>query len=156
MNIRRANRNDLAEILKIAAANVRASQWPEAEYTQAIENVASRRMVLVAEAEGAGVVGFIVSHCVDKDWEIENIAVTPERQRKGIGQALMRVFMEIAKLNGAEHIFLEVRQSNSTARILYERCGFLHAGERKSYYRNPPEDAVLYRYLCSSELLENR
>jgi ribosomal-protein-alanine N-acetyltransferase len=156
MNIRRASRNDLASIVAIATANASASQWPEAEYVQAIENVAARRMVLVAESQGPGILGFIVAHLAGEEWEIENIAVTPERQRNGVGQALMRVFMEIARLHGAEVIFLEVRRSNSSARILYERCGFQVAGERKSYYRNPAEDAVLYRYLCSSELLEKR
>jgi ribosomal-protein-alanine N-acetyltransferase len=98
----------------------------------------------------------MVARTLEGEWELENIAVTPERQRKGVGQALMRVLMEIAKLHGADVIFLEVRESNSHARILYERCGFQQSGERKSYYRNPPENAVLYRYLCNPEPLENR
>jgi ribosomal-protein-alanine N-acetyltransferase len=98
----------------------------------------------------------VVARTLQHQWELENMALLPERQRKGVGQALMRVLLDVAHHHGAEAIFLEVRQSNSHARILYERCGFQPSGERKQYYSNPPEDAVLYRYLCKSELLENR
>jgi ribosomal-protein-alanine N-acetyltransferase len=42
-------------------------------------------------------------------------------------------------------VFLEVRESNSAARTLYEKAGFEATGLRKSYYANPVEDAVLYR-----------
>ena len=38
---------------------------------------------------------------------------------------------------------LEVRKSNAPARALYERFGFETLGERKSYYINPREDAVI-------------
>jgi ribosomal-protein-alanine N-acetyltransferase len=155
MNIRRAIRSDVPAILSIAKANPATSQWPEAEYVQALENIAARRVVMVAQAE-TEVIGFVVARTLEHEWELENIAVLPERQRKGVGQALMRVLLDVAHHHGAEAIFLEVRQSNSHARILYERCGFQRSGERKQYYSNPPEDAVLYRYLCNSELLENR
>lgn len=154
MNIRRATRNDVSSILSIAALNPSAAQWPEAEYIQALENVAARRVVFVAVSDAA-VIGFVVARTLENEWELENIAVTPERQRKGVGQALMRVLLDVASHNGAEVIFLEVRESNSHARILYERCGFRRSGSRKSYYSCPEEDAVLYRYLCNPELLEN-
>ena len=38
---------------------------------------------------------------------------------------------------------LEVRKSNAPARALYERFGFKALGERKNYYINPREDAVI-------------
>jgi len=42
-------------------------------------------------------------------------------------------------------VFLEVRASNLAARKLYERVGFIEAGSRPRYYRDPAEDAVVYR-----------
>ena len=42
-------------------------------------------------------------------------------------------------------IWLEVRESNHPARRFYEKHSFLEAGRRRAYYRNPEEDAVLYR-----------
>ncbi len=38
---------------------------------------------------------------------------------------------------------LEVRESNEAARALYGGLGFRHVGTRRSYYRQPPEDAVV-------------
>jgi ribosomal-protein-alanine N-acetyltransferase len=43
-------------------------------------------------------------------------------------------------------VFLEVRESNAAARCFYEKAGFVQTGRRKSYYTDPAEDAVLYRY----------
>ena len=48
MYIRRAIRSDVPAILRIAKANPATSQWPEAEYVQALENIAARRVVMVA------------------------------------------------------------------------------------------------------------
>ncbi len=36
-------------------------------------------------------------------------------------------------------IFLEVRESNQSARRLYSTLGFEETGLRKSYYSNPPD-----------------
>ena len=155
MKIRRASRADLPAIVEIEQQCPTIAHWPEEEYTQAIENIAARRTVLVAEHDGQ-VLGFAVAKVVDHEWELENIAVLPERQKKGTGQALLRVLIDVARIHSAEAIHLEVRESNSHARILYERCGFQQTGERKGYYSNPEESAVLYRYLCNPESLENR
>jgi ribosomal-protein-alanine N-acetyltransferase len=155
MNIRRAVRTDIPAILSIANQNIMAAQWRAQEYEQALENVAARRLVLVAAAD-SNVVGFLVARAIDSEWELENIAVTPERHRKGVGQALLWALIDIARHHAGEAIFLEVRESNSAARTLYERCGFQASGTRPGYYSAPVEDAALYRFLCSSESLENR
>jgi [ribosomal protein S18]-alanine N-acetyltransferase len=154
VTVRRARREDIAAIFAIAEQNPTSAHWPESEYVQALENIAARRVMLVAET-GGEVVGFVVARMMDREWELENIAVTLGRQRKGIGQVLMHVLIDVARHNEAEFIFLEVRDSNSHARVLYERCGFQQTGTRPSYYANPPEDAVLYRFLCNPETLKN-
>jgi ribosomal-protein-alanine N-acetyltransferase len=153
VKVRRAHREDIPAILAIAEQNPSSAHWREPEYIQALENVAARRLLLVAETEGQ-VAGFLMARIVNQDWELENIAVAIGRQHRGIGQILMHVLIDAAKHNQAEAIFLEVRESNSYARVLYERCGFQQTGRRPSYYSNPQEDAVLYRFLCNSEALK--
>lgn len=155
MKIRRATRDDLQAIQDIDQLCPAAAHWREADYVQALENVAVRRVVLVAEHNGQ-VVGFVIARMVDREWELENVAVNPGNQRKGIGQALLRILTDVAANSGAEAIYLEVRESNSGARILYEHCGFQQTGRRKNYYSAPGEDAVLYRFLCNSEFRKNR
>ena len=42
-----------------------------------------------------------------------------------------------------ESVFLEVRESNVPARNLYHSYGFSEIGERKNYYRDPIENAII-------------
>ena len=119
----------------------------------------SQRVVLVAEdvsqtppeiTSGAHRVhAFLVARRVDKEWELENIAVDEKSRRLGVGSQLLRDFIELARSKNANAIFLEVRQSNQGARALYNKFGFVDVGTRKSYYSNPPEDAALYRLSLS-------
>ncbi len=154
VTIRRGQRADVPHIIALAGQNPSAAHWPAAEYEQALENVAARRVLLVAESAGQ-LLGFVVARMVGREWELENIAVTPERHKKGIGQVLMQVLIDVARHQDAEVIFLEVRESNSSARTLYERCGFQQTGNRKAYYSAPDEDAILYRFWCTPESLKN-
>jgi ribosomal-protein-alanine N-acetyltransferase len=154
VTVRRARRTDVAAIHAIAEQSSTSAHWPESEYTQALENIAARRIILVAEIAGE-LVGFVVGRMVDREWELENIAVSVGRQRKGIGQVLMHVLIDVAKHNDAEVIYLEVRESNSHARVLYERCGFQLSGTRPDYYSNPQEPAILYRFQCKPATLKN-
>ena len=46
---------------------------------------------------------------------------------------------------GVRMAFLEVRESNSAARKLYDSRGFREIGRRRNYYRRPVEDALVMR-----------
>ena len=70
--------------------------------------------------------------------EILNVAVDPGFRGQGVATAL------IESLQAAQ-VFLEVRESNTTAIGLYRRIGFEEAGKRKEYYDNPTEDAIVMR-----------
>jgi ribosomal-protein-alanine N-acetyltransferase len=154
VTVRRARREDVPAIHAIAEQNPTSAHWPESEYVQALENIAARRVMYVAETAGQ-VAGFVVARMVDREWELENIAVALGRQHKGIGQILMHVLIDVARHSEAEAIYLEVRESNAFARVLYERCGFKLTGKRPEYYSNPLESAALYRFWCKPESLEN-
>jgi ribosomal-protein-alanine N-acetyltransferase len=50
----------------------------------------------------------------------------------------------------AESIWLEVRESNRTARNLYEKLGFAPVGKRRKYYSDNEEDAMVMSLALSS------
>jgi len=52
----------------------------------------------------------------------------------------------MVRAEGAESIFLEVRESNLAARSFYQDSAFVESGRRKGYYSDPQEDAVVYRF----------
>ncbi len=88
---------------------------------------------------------FLVGRVVEREWEIENIVVAGSRRRQSLGKQLLEEFLRISKGEGARAVFLEVRESNLAARRLYENSGFAENGRRQRYYKDPVEDAILYR-----------
>jgi len=77
---------------------------------------------------------------------INNIAVLPDVRRAGVATALLDHVLTYGAALGARRATLEVRRSNESARLLYERFGFTVAGVRRAYYTKPVEDAlVLWR-----------
>jgi ribosomal-protein-alanine acetyltransferase len=99
--------------------------------------------VLLAEQAGQ-LCGFLCAHAVAGEWEIENMAVAADFLRRGIGSELLGDLIRRARIESASTILLEVRKSNLPARRLYEKHGFCEVGRRGTYYRDPPEDAILY------------
>jgi ribosomal-protein-alanine N-acetyltransferase len=91
------------------------------------------------------VLAFLIAHRVDAEWELENIVVAATARRCGVGTRLLGEFIAHARAERGSGIFLEVRQSNQGARALYRKAGFKETGLRKSYYSDPPEDAILCR-----------
>ncbi len=89
-------------------------------------------------------VGYVVtSHIVD-ELHIQTVAVAATHRRRGLARAML---LDLIQRQGREKIrwvHLEVRDSNTAARRLYESLGFKAVGRRRGYYRNPAEDGVLY------------
>jgi len=79
----------------------------------------------------------------EKEIEIYNLAVKSEFQGFSIGSGLLSKILDEALTTERLKIFLEVRQSNAKALEFYRKHGFQVIGERRNFYRNPSEDAVL-------------
>ena len=93
--------------------------------------------------ESGEIIGYIGMNFVLDEGYIYNVAVAENHRKKGIGSALIRTLVTYAKKNSFSFLTLEVRESNIAARSLYEHFGFIKVGERKSYYFDPVENAVL-------------
>lgn len=96
-----------------------------------------------AAEENGELLGFCILHRMCDEGEIFNVAVSPEKRRLGIGDALISDAMYSAGRMGIKRLFLEVRRSNEAARNLYTKHGFAVCGVRKNYYDAPKEDAIL-------------
>jgi ribosomal-protein-alanine N-acetyltransferase len=152
VKIRAATSADIPGIIALARASDTAAQWTDRQYHELLSE-ARLVLVVLSETEDAShapsevlLIGFLVARRVDREWELENIVVAESAQRKGIGTALMNALFNAASEPDSEAVFLEVRESNKGARALYERSGFESVGRRKSYYAQPLEDAILYRF----------
>ncbi len=98
---------------------------------------------LIAEDAKGAPLGYLLGLSLSGEGELLRIAVLEAARGRGVGRAILHSFLDILKENGAEACFLEVRKSNEAAIALYRGSGFLPVGERKNYYKNPTEDALL-------------
>ena len=89
-----------------------------------------------AAFEGGQIIGqYLLLHTRPFTAEVVNIAVTPDRQRQGVGTALLQHAIRSAREAGFR--ILEIGTGNSgTGQIaLYERCGFVRCGVERDYFR---------------------
>jgi [ribosomal protein S18]-alanine N-acetyltransferase len=150
-------------IIDLERSCASAAHWSLQQYREMLEpgNGDPQRVVLVSdespeelslpgqEINPARLLGFLVARHVSPEWELENIVVATAAHRTGLGTLLLHALLSAARATNSESVFLEVRESNTAARSLYERVGFRMSGQRKSYYANPREDAILYRLSLS-------
>ena len=90
--------------------------------------------------------GYVCSYYVLDEDNILTIAVGENYRRIGVGQALISALIDECKSREIKNIYLEVRYSNTSAILLYEKMGFVKCGLRKDYYIDPKEDGILYNY----------
>jgi ribosomal-protein-alanine N-acetyltransferase len=128
-----------------------AAHWSRQQYeVLIIATSADRRSEHVAwiaeeESMASGVLAFLVAHRIDTEWELENIAVAAAVRRRGVGARLLSEFIAHARAERGSEIFLEVRESNQSARAFYRKAGFEETGLRKGYYSSPAENAIVCR-----------
>ena len=115
--------------------------WSEQMLQDHLDNQCAA--ALVARGEDGTVLGYGGLLVVLDEGYITNIAVRPEYRRQGIAADILKVFENFARGNRLAFLTLEVRASNTAARALYEKLGYVQAGARRNYYEHPREDAII-------------
>jgi ribosomal-protein-alanine N-acetyltransferase len=132
--IRRGGAGDLAAVAAIQAASPGAAQWKPADYLA---------YHLLVAAGATGVVGFVVARPVaDGEFEVLNLAVSPEFRRQGVARELLAALFEQC----IGDFYLEVRESNQAAQMCYKSLGFQVVTRRPDYYESPNEPAIVMKF----------
>lgn len=84
-------------------------------------------------------IGFLAVQENNFEAEVLQIAVKGAYQGQGISSTLF------AQLPTDKEIFLEVRKSNQRAQAFYKKERMAVIAERKSYYHDPVEDAIIMK-----------
>lgn len=106
------------------------------------ESLAAQTVFYTAKSGGVPV-GYIGISTVLDEGYIANIAVAAEYRRQGAASQLIGRVLRLARQKKLSFVSLEVRRSNAAAIRLYETFGFRLEGERRRFYRNPDEDALI-------------
>lgn len=148
----------MLEIRRMTAADVPAVAaldracfsvpWSAQSFREEMENALAVYFVAWKDGELAGYCGFWQ---VADEGHITNVAVLERFRRQGVGGGLIAQMEDYAGKAGLGLMTLEVRKSNQAAIGLYKKYGFSVIGERKNYYREPTENALIMTMFFAGE-----
>lgn len=118
-----------------------STPWSRKAFEEELSNNELAHYLVVEEA--GQLVGYAGFWSVLDEAHVTNIALLPECRGRGLGTLLLEHMITAAKMLGAVSMTLEVRPSNTAARTLYSRRGFVERGIRPNYYAELGEDALI-------------
>lgn len=144
MLYRKVELSDLEEIASIEK-DVMSMPWSYESFLEAAES--DHTLFIVADDNGK-IAGFAVFYITSPEAELPDIVVSKEYRRQGVGRQLLRTSIDTLVEQGITDIFLEVREHNEPARLLYKSFEFVETGLRKNFYENPVENAICMHLEC--------
>jgi ribosomal-protein-alanine N-acetyltransferase len=125
-----AGPGDAAALATLHAASF-GRGWSEDEFASLLldKAVISHRAVI-----GSALAGFVLSRVAGDEAEILSIAVARASQGRGLARKLLDLHLRRLAGIGVAAVFLEVDETNTAARRLYDRAGFRKVGQRPAYY----------------------
>lgn len=134
--------DDLPAVMVIEETLFVSDAWPLSFYQRDLNNPLARYFVL-EDADSGEIFGYACYWLMDEEANLTNLAVAAIRQRRGLGEQLLRATMQLLHTQGIRRFTLEVRVSNTAAQALYHKLGFQTDGRRRRYYQDNGEDALL-------------
>ncbi|MBQ0084290.1 MAG: ribosomal protein S18-alanine N-acetyltransferase [Clostridiales bacterium] len=132
-----ADKKDCADI-EVIERTCFSAPWSRSAIEQSLDN----GTVMYKAVLKGKTVGYIGINTVLDEGYITNIGILPEFRRNGTAQRLLEK-LECDYKEKLSFISLEVRVSNLAAISLYKKLGYQKAGERRSFYINPTENALI-------------
>ena len=77
---------------------------------------------------------FVMLRVITDEAEILTVATDPDHRRQGLAARALAEAETVAASRGATQVFLEVAETNTAARALYDKAGYTLVGTRPDYY----------------------
>jgi ribosomal-protein-alanine N-acetyltransferase len=123
--------------------------WTANGYQREVDSPNSDLLALVAPGTNSklssesSIVGLACLWAILEEAHITLLLVDLPYRGQGFGQMLLYALLRLARQRGLEWATLEVRLSNQTAIALYQKFGFERVGQRRGYYQDNGEDALI-------------
>ncbi len=142
--------DDLDKIMVIEPT-IYSHPWTRGNFSDSLNNGYSAWVLESKDVVNTGeMIGYALIMLVLDEAHLLNLSIVKAHQKQGLGRYLLEQMLQIAKNHRAANVFLEVRPSNLSAIILYEKLGFCEMATRRGYYPADPkisksgrEDALL-------------
>ncbi|MEW6164655.1 MAG: ribosomal protein S18-alanine N-acetyltransferase [Pseudomonadota bacterium] len=132
-----------ADLDEVAALEQRihAFPWTPGNFR---DSLAAGHACWLRREAGAPAAYAVTMRVVDEE-HLLDIGVAPQRQRQGLGAALLEFLCARARAAGVVRMLLEVRPSNAAAVAFYRHFDFAEIGRRRGYYpaHAGREDAIV-------------
>jgi ribosomal-protein-alanine N-acetyltransferase len=131
----------LNEVLKIEQ-HTYAHPWSRGNFADALRAGYPGQLLMA----GDEILGYMVAMRGFEEVHLLNITVAPAHQGQGWGRLMLEALAIWSRGQGAQTLWLEVRQSNARAIRVYEVHGYHRVGLRRGYYpdgHGKREDAVV-------------
>ena len=115
--------------------------WSRKSFEESLKNE-NIRFFVATDSENR-IFGYVGFYYVCDEGYITNVAVSQKYRRQGIAKRLIGKIIDFSLKKGLSFVSLEVRKSNIAGISLYRSLGFKEEGERKNFYSNPKEDAII-------------
>lgn len=139
-NLRFMKVDDVAQVFELEKLCF-ALPWSYQSFvTELTQNLFARYLVI--EYKGK-IISYGGMWIIVDEAHVTNVAVHPDYRGHKLGELMMRQLMELARGSHAVRMTLEVRPSNTIARALYQKLGFVDTGVRPGYYTDNNEDAII-------------
>ncbi|MCB2190394.1 MAG: ribosomal protein S18-alanine N-acetyltransferase [Deltaproteobacteria bacterium] len=139
VSLRPLAREHLGQVAEIERACFN-NPWPRSLFMEELCMPMSMDWVALV---GNRVAAFCCMWLVSTQVKVQNIAVHPDFQHKGLGRYLLLSCLAMAREQGARQASLEVRTGNIAALSLYYSLGFCLVKRIAGYYYPEGEDALL-------------
>lgn len=151
--VRIASRQDLPDLLAIEAESFPADgAWSEADFLQAVQSMDSQLRIIEPLGDGMNdqpVAGFMIFSSSPSHFELNNLAVSPGKRRRGAGSALLAQ-LKRQLTDRRPRIVTTVRESNLLALNFLKRQGFRCVGLLRGFYELTSDDAFRMVYQLPS------
>ncbi len=136
MTVRRINPGELSLVKNLEKRCFASNYFNDKEIDEMYE---SERYSFWGVWEKGIIAGYLILLDSIDIYEIIKVGVDDEYRGKGLGESLIGKAFDAIDVD----LMLEVRESNKSARRLYEKLGFRKIGVRKGYYQDTKEDALI-------------
>ena len=140
LQIRAATEADLPAVLTIEEEAF-SLPWTRAMFLSELSQ--PRLSIFLVGELRSRLVGYVAAWVVLDELHISNLAVHRDYRGQRLGQTLLGAILDAGIARGVILASLEVRPSNTAARQMYGKFGFLEVALRRGYYSDTGEDAIV-------------
>ena len=120
--------------------------WSKSQWERELAD--PKRICLgIKELKTKKLLGLCSAWLVIDELHITSLAVHPKHQRKGLGKILISDLIKRSNSLLINHIHLEVKDTNKTAKDFYKSMGFKIVGTRSQFYKDGSNAVILTKQL---------